>query len=122
MILDAPGHSARATKTRRSSSDWEALVGGNFLNKLGIFILVIGIALALGYSFTRVRPGGRVAMSLSASLAMLISGAVFEPREGIERLPACWAAAGPHSTLRSMRCMPSRPRRWFGMPSSQRRC
>jgi hypothetical protein len=57
------------------------LVGGNFLNKLGIFILVIGIALALGYSFTRVGPGGRVAMSLATSLAMLISGAVFELRE-----------------------------------------
>ena len=84
MSVDTAGTSAGATKakeTRRSSTDWEALVGGNFLNKLGIFILVIGIALALGYSFTRVGPGGRVAMSLSTSIAMLISGAVFESRE-----------------------------------------
>jgi uncharacterized membrane protein len=61
--------------------DFETLVGGNFLNKVGVFVLVIGIALALGYSFTRVGPAGRVAISLAASLAMLVSGAAIEPRD-----------------------------------------
>ena len=65
----------------RTSADWEALVGGNWLNKLGVFILVVGIALALGYSFTMMGPGGRVAVSVAVSLALLISGVVFERRE-----------------------------------------
>ena len=65
----------------RSTADWEATVGGNWLNKLGVLILVIGIALALGYSFTRVGPAGRVAISLAASVSMLAAGAVLEPRD-----------------------------------------
>jgi len=48
---------------------------------MGVFILVIGIALALGYSFTRMNPAGRVALAVTASLAMLAAGAVFENRE-----------------------------------------
>ncbi len=60
--------------------DWEAVVGGNWLNKLGVFILVIGIALALGYSFTRVGPAGRVAISLCAGAAMLGVGVALESR------------------------------------------
>ena len=60
--------------------DWEATLGGNWLNKAGVLLLVIGLALALGYSFTHIGPGGRVAISLAISLAMLITGAVYEPR------------------------------------------
>jgi Predicted membrane protein (DUF2339) len=65
----------------RTAAEWETLVGGNWLNKLGVLILVIGIALALGYSFTRIGPAGRVAASLAASAAMLAGGVVLEPRE-----------------------------------------
>jgi uncharacterized membrane protein len=60
--------------------DWESLVGGNWLNKVGVLILVIGIALALGYSFTRVGPGGRVAISLAGSFAMLGAGVALQER------------------------------------------
>ena len=38
--------------------EWEAVVGGSWLNKLGVLVLVIGIALFLGYSFTQVGPSG----------------------------------------------------------------
>ena len=37
--------------------EWEAVVGGSWLNKLGVLVLVIGIALFLGYSFTQMAPG-----------------------------------------------------------------
>ena len=69
---------APATPAHR---DWEATLGGNWLNKAGVLLLVIGIALALGYSFTYIGPAGRVAVSLAASFAMLIAGAVLEPRD-----------------------------------------
>ncbi len=65
----------------RSAEDWETLVGGNWLNKAGVFILVIGIALLLAYSFTRVGPAGRVGISIAASLAMLASGVILEPQD-----------------------------------------
>ncbi len=58
--------------------EWEAVVGGSWLNKLGVLVLVIGIALLLGYEFTRVGPGGRVATGVAVSLTMLIGGVLIE--------------------------------------------
>ncbi len=58
--------------------EWEAVVGGSWLNKLGVLVLVIGIALLLGYEFTRVGPGGRVAIGMGVSLTMLTSGVLIE--------------------------------------------
>ena len=73
--------SSSTIATPRSTEEWEALLGGNWLNKAGVFILVVGIALALGYSFTRLGPWGRVGISLAASLALLAIGAGLEVRE-----------------------------------------
>ncbi|HEV3332803.1 MAG TPA: DUF2339 domain-containing protein [Bryobacteraceae bacterium] len=72
---------APAPAPPRSTEEWETLLGGNWLNKLGVFVLVVGIALALGYSFTRVGPLGRVVTSIALSVAMLVAGAVWERRE-----------------------------------------
>ncbi|HTS47028.1 MAG TPA: DUF2339 domain-containing protein, partial [Bryobacteraceae bacterium] len=67
-------------REKMSREEWEAIVGGSWLNKLGVFVLVIGIALFLGYSFTRMGPPGRVAIGLAVSLGMLIAGIVLERR------------------------------------------
>jgi uncharacterized membrane protein len=58
--------------------EWEAVVGGSWLNKLGVLVLVIGIALLLGYEFTHVGPGGRVAIGFAVGLTMLIGGVLVE--------------------------------------------
>ena len=55
--------------------EWVAVVGGSWLNKLGVLVLVIGIALLLGYEFTRVGPAGRVITGIGVSLSMLIGAA-----------------------------------------------
>ena len=64
----------------RSSEEWEAMVGGNWLNKLGVFVLVIAIALFLGFSFNHMGPAGRSAVGLAISLALLIGGVIMERR------------------------------------------
>lgn len=61
--------------------DWEAVLGENWLLKAGMFVLVVGLAMLLGYSFKHIGPGGRVSISIAASLALLASGAILEPRE-----------------------------------------
>jgi len=58
--------------------EWETILGGNWLNKLGVFVLVIGLALLLRYSFTQFGPLGRVTICLAASLSLLAAGAIFE--------------------------------------------
>ena len=63
--------------------EWEAVVGRR-LTKLGILVLVIGIALPLGYEFTRDRAGGRVATGIAVSLAMLIGGVLIERKRAYE--------------------------------------
>ncbi len=60
--------------------EWEAVVGGSWLNKLGVLVLVIGIALFLGYSFTQVGRAGRAAIGLAVSLAMLAGGFLLEKK------------------------------------------
>jgi hypothetical protein len=39
--------------------EWAAVVGASWLNKPGMFVLVIGIARLLSYSFTQMGPAGR---------------------------------------------------------------
>jgi uncharacterized membrane protein len=67
-------------REQMAGEEWETIVGGNWLNKLGVFVLVIGVALFLGYSFTRVGPAGRAAIGVAVSLAMLAAGFVLERR------------------------------------------
>jgi hypothetical protein len=70
-----------AAPVHRTSEEWEALIGGNWVNKIGVFVAVIGIALLLNYAYTQLGAAGRVALSLAASFAMLVAGVVFERRE-----------------------------------------
>ncbi len=70
-----------AAPVHRTSEEWEALIGGNWVNKIGVFVAVIGIALLLNYAYTQLGAAGRVSLSLGASFAMLAAGVVFERRE-----------------------------------------
>src|ERR1035438_10901902 len=42
-----------AETVHRTSEEWEALIGGNWVNKVGVFVAVIGIALLLNRSEER---------------------------------------------------------------------
>jgi len=70
-----------AAPVHRTSEEWEALIGGNWVNKIGVFVAVIGIALLLNYAYTQLGAAGRVSLSLGASFAMLAAGVIFERRE-----------------------------------------
>ena len=76
-----PPPAAAPVPAHRTSEEWEALIGGNWVNKIGVFVAVIGIALLLNYAYTQLGAAGRVALSLGASVTMLVAGAVFERRE-----------------------------------------
>lgn len=72
---------APAAPRSRTSDDWEALLGGNWMNKAGVFVVVIGLALLLNYAYTHIGPVGRVALSYTGAFAMLVAGIVVERRE-----------------------------------------
>ena len=99
-----------AAPAHRTSEDWEALIGGNWVNKLGVFVAVIGLALLLNYAWDQVGAPGRIALSLAASFALLISGVVFERREKYRNfayglLGGGWAAL--YTTVYAMYAVPA---------------
>jgi uncharacterized membrane protein len=84
-LVEAVEHPSPARpdlRHRLANREWEEIVGADWLNKAGVFILVIGIALGLAYSFTYMGPWGRVGTALAISAAMLISGIVIERQPG----------------------------------------
>jgi len=82
FVPNLPEGPSLAERLRRMLGDqeWEMLVGGSLLNKLGAFVLVIGIALFLGYSFGHITPAGRAAMAILVSSALLVAGIQVERR------------------------------------------
>lgn len=73
---------------------WESRIGGNWLNKLGALLLVIGIALFLGYSFAHMGPAGRSAAGVAISLALLATGVKTERNETYRLFSRGLIAAG----------------------------
>jgi uncharacterized membrane protein len=65
---------AERLRAMLGNQEWEMLVGGSLLNKLGALVLVIGIALFMGYSFGHITPAGRAAMATAVSIALLGAG------------------------------------------------
>ena len=59
----------------------EERLGTNWLNKLGITILVLGVALFGIYELGQLGPAGKVGLSLFASFALLGGGVFLEKRE-----------------------------------------
>ncbi len=64
-----------------SQDEWEALVGGSLLNKLGALIFIIGLAYGVSYLYPYMTPWQRAALGLAVSLTMLISGVFVERKE-----------------------------------------
>jgi uncharacterized membrane protein len=60
--------------------DLETLIGGRWLAKLGIVVLVIGVALFLGYSLRYMGAAGRVATGAVTGVTLLAGGVALERR------------------------------------------
>src|SRR5450755_1587498 len=96
MASESPAGPTLSQRVRESmqGEEWEAVVGSSWLNKLGVLVLVIGIALFLGYSFTQVGPGGRAAIGLGVSVAMLAGGFLIEKKPRYKIFARGWMGGG----------------------------
>jgi len=61
--------------------DIEETLGANWLNKIGASILVLGIALFLGYELGKVGPAGKVLVGYFTAAALLGAGMLLERRD-----------------------------------------
>lgn len=83
-------------RDRFRGEEWESLLGGSILNKLGALILVIGLALFLRFSLDTLGPMGKIAVGIFTSGALIAAGMWLErqPRYkvfSIGLLSAGWA-------------------------------
>lgn len=61
-------------RDRFQGEEWEALLGGSILNKLGALILVIGLALFLRFSLDTLGPLGKISVGVLVSAVMIGAG------------------------------------------------
>lgn len=66
---------------RMRGQNWEAMIGGSWLNALGILVMVVSLALFLGYALTQFGPAGKVSIGIVMAVAMLAAGVFIERRE-----------------------------------------
>ncbi|SPE30615.1 conserved membrane hypothetical protein [Acidobacteriia bacterium SbA2] len=69
-----------ATETSKKVLSMEEMLGADWLNKLGVIILVIGVALFLAYQLKTLGPAGKVLVGYVVGAALLGAGLLFEKR------------------------------------------
>jgi uncharacterized membrane protein len=74
--------------------DLESTIGGNWLSKLGVLMLLIGVALFLGFSLTAMGPMGRILTGLATSLALLGAGIAAERKDNYRVLGSALLGGG----------------------------
>ncbi len=79
--LRAPAQSTTVRQRVLNALAMEEVLGTNWLNKLGIIILVLGVALFGIYELGELGPAGKVAMSYAVSVVLLGAGIYLERRE-----------------------------------------
>ena len=75
--------SASAPKVAKPSFSWsdlETSLGGNWLNKIGVGTLVIGVSLLIGYSFQYLGPLGKITIGYIVASVLLGGGVALERR------------------------------------------
>jgi uncharacterized membrane protein len=92
--LPAPALAERPALSFSRLLNLEEALGTNWLNKLGIVILVIGVALLLAYQMRELGPAGKVTTGYLVSAAMLGAGVLFERRRQWEILARAGIGGG----------------------------
>jgi uncharacterized membrane protein len=77
----ATGINLSIAERLKSSLDIEEMLGTNWLNKLGIVILVLGVAFFLAYQLKTLGPAGKVLVGFMTSGVMLGTGIWFDRKE-----------------------------------------
>ena len=87
------GSAASADASGRALS-MEEMLGANWLNKLGVIILVMGVALFLAYQLKTLGPAGKVVVGYVVGAALLGAGLWFEKREAYRILARAGIGGG----------------------------
>jgi uncharacterized membrane protein len=74
--------SAQAPAAKQHTlADLEETVGTSWLSRIGMAMVVIGVALFLGYTYQRFGPAGKIAIATAVSAVCIVAGLLLERRE-----------------------------------------
>ena len=76
-----PEESSQATSPEKHSLSLEERLGANWLNKLGIVILVIGVTFFLAYQLRTMGPLGKTIVGYVTGVTLLVGGLLLERRK-----------------------------------------
>jgi uncharacterized membrane protein len=76
-----PEESSHATSPEKYSLSLEERLGANWLNKLGVVILVIGVTFFLAYQLRTMGPLGKTVIGYVLSVTLLVGGLLLERRK-----------------------------------------
>ncbi len=77
----APEEASQPTSPEKHSLSLEERLGANWLNKLGIVILVIGVTFFLAYQLHTLGPLGKTSVGYVISVTLLVGGLLLERRK-----------------------------------------
>jgi len=85
----------RSAAPARTQAEWETLIGGKFLNRIGALALIIGMGFFLKYAFDRnwISEWVRVGIGAGAGILLLVGGARFH-RKGLPMFAQGLVGAG----------------------------
>jgi len=83
-----------AAETSKKILSMEEMLGANWLNKLGVIILVIGVALFLAYQLKTLGPAGKILVGYAVGVGLLGAGLLFEKREAYRILARAGIGGG----------------------------
>jgi uncharacterized membrane protein len=94
-IQPVPRVEPSPTQPTRTRAEWEILIGGKFLNRIGALALIIGMAFFLKYAFDKnwITEWMRVIIGVGVGAVMLLGGARFH-RKGLPVFAQGLVAAG----------------------------
>ncbi len=99
-----PSQLSELVGTKRGRAvDWETLIGGSWLNVIGIVVFVVGMALFAQYSLHQFGPIGKITTGLVASSVLLVCGTLLE-RLVRYRLLA-WSLTGRRMGTHVLHCL-----------------
>lgn len=94
--LDAGKHALGrfAPKAEAAPRNWETLIGGRWLNLIGIVLLVIGVVLLTRQGFYYLDERGKMAAGVAFALLLLLGGIVLEHRSTYRRIGSTLVGGG----------------------------
>lgn len=94
ILREAPAVKPVATREPREQVPLENLIGERVLPRVGVIAIVLGLGLLVWYSWGKLGPEGKIALTGSTGAAMVVTGAILRRHLHTQLLGGCLIGGG----------------------------